>query len=73
MTVDDAAYETCDECGVPVLEIENVPTFQYRLKYGTIGFCPRSRTLVNAEHENSMRRVFFFLREISAPVMGYVR
>ena len=34
MAVDDAAYEAYDECGVPVLEIEKVPTFQYRLKYG---------------------------------------
>ena len=35
MAVDDAAYETYDECGVPVLEIEKVPTFQYRLKYSS--------------------------------------
>ena len=28
MAVDNAAYETYDECGVPVLEIEKVPTFQ---------------------------------------------
>ena len=33
--VNDAAYGTYDECSVPVLEIETVPTFQYRLKYGS--------------------------------------
>ena len=35
MAVDDAVYESDDECGVPVLEIEKVPTFQYRLKYSS--------------------------------------
>ena len=35
MAVDDAVYESYDECGVPVLEIEKVPTFQYRLKYSS--------------------------------------
>ena len=34
MAVDDAVYESYD-CGVPVLEIEKVPTFQYRLKYSS--------------------------------------
>ena len=35
MAVDDAAYKTYDERGVPVLEIEKVPTFKYRLKHGS--------------------------------------
>ena len=35
MAVDDTAYETYDECGALVLEIEKVPTFQYRLKYSS--------------------------------------
>ena len=35
MAIGYAVYDTYNECGVPVLEIEKVPTFQYRLKYGS--------------------------------------
>ena len=35
MAADDAAYETYNECGVLVLEIDKVPTFQHRLKNGS--------------------------------------
>ena len=35
MAVDDAVYETYGECGVPMFEIEKVPAFQHRLKYGS--------------------------------------